>query len=31
MATKRLLTDETGQRIAGALEEIALGGGGIVK
>ena len=26
MATKRLLTDETGQRIAGALEEIALGG-----
>ena len=28
MATKRLLTDETGQRIAGALEEIALGGAG---
>lgn len=28
MATKRILTDETGQRIAGALEEIALGGAG---
>ena len=27
-ATKRLFTDETGQRIAGALEEIALGGAG---
>ena len=28
MATKRLFTDETGLRIAGALEEIALGGSG---
>ena len=28
MATKRLFTDETGQRIADALEEIALGGAG---
>lgn len=28
MATKRLFTDETGQRIAEALEEIALGGAG---
>ena len=28
MATKRLFTDDTGQRIAEALEEIALGGAG---
>ena len=28
MASKRLFTDETGQRVAAALEEIALGGAG---